>query len=64
MQFSILLESLQNLLCTWAKQPMPRLFPTSGRQRQNTLEFQIGLGYIKRFVRQRKIRVEGVDKRT
>lgn len=44
---------------------MPRIFPASARQRQNTLEFQVGLGYIKRLVKQRKIRrVGGVDKRT
>lgn len=48
---------------------MPRIFLASARQRQrqrqNTLEFQVGLGYIKRLIKQRKIRrVGGVDKRT
>lgn len=44
---------------------MPTIFPVTGRQRQNTLEFQVGLGYVKRLVKQRKIRRVGrVDKRT
>lgn len=39
---------------------MPPIFPATGRQRQNALEFQVGLGYIKRLVKQRKIRRVGV----